>query len=63
MSEERGEIWAKIVAIAWLIAFAVSVTGMLTQCEVDKYWKKQIANHNCAEFYLDGNLDRQWRWK
>lgn len=26
-------------------------------------WRQQIADHGCAEFYLDQNHDRQWKWK
>ena len=28
----------------------------------DWSWRRQIAGHHCAEFYIDGRNYRQWRW-
>lgn len=30
---------------------------------IDDSWRHQAENHGCAEFYLDSNRERQWRWK
>ena len=30
---------------------------------IDDSWRHQIVQHGCAEYYLDDNHDRQWRWK
>lgn len=30
---------------------------------LDDSWRHQIADHGCAEFYLDQNNERQWNWK
>ncbi len=40
-----------------------SVTNILTQCNVNRHWKDKIVKQGCAEYYLDANYDRQWRWK
>lgn len=29
----------------------------------DRYWKKEAMEAGYAEYYLDENNERQWRWK
>jgi hypothetical protein len=47
---------ATIASIAWFIFYALLSSG------IDDSWRHQIADHGCAEFYLDQNKDRQWHW-
>ena len=46
-------LWVMFV----MIGFAA---GMSFQ---DSKMKKESVKHGYAEFYLDGNHDKQWRWK
>lgn len=48
------------VVVMLVITFLIGVA--LTHCGVDWSWRRQIAGHHAAEFYLDGNNYRQWRW-
>jgi len=41
----------------------MSLFWFMTQEVTNNSWRQQIADHGCAEFYLDQNHDRQWRWK
>lgn len=32
-------------------------------CLADDVWHNKAVKHNKAEYYLDNNNNRQWRWK
>lgn len=49
---------------ATLIAIIVGVIGFLSGSTfAEKYWKQEAYKHGKAEYYLDQNNERQWRWK
>ncbi len=45
-----------------LIAIAVGVTGIITQCQVDESWRQQIVSHGFGHYYLDSNGHSKWDW-
>lgn len=51
------------LAMFWFM-LCVTVCSCLVTCQrVNDSWREQIEKHGAAEFYLDANNDRQWRWK
>lgn len=46
------------------LGFIVFVFGMMVAFYIsDKMWRDTIIKKDLAEYYLDENNDRQWRWK
>lgn len=39
------------------------IMGPMENLLIDEYWQDQIVKHGAAEYYLDQNYHRQWRWK
>lgn len=59
MSEENQ-------AVLFIIVFffiGMLIGGGCTKQSGDNSWRDQISDHGCAEYYLDQNHERQWRWK
>lgn len=52
-----------IVAAIFILVWVVLITSGITQACVNASWERQIVQHNCGEFYLDAEHNRQWRWK
>jgi hypothetical protein len=49
---------------AAIIAITIGFfAGLIVHFTDDASWRQQIAAHGCAEFYLDGNHNVQWKWK
>lgn len=44
-------------------AFLITVVGSAIIVNHDAEWKKDAVKRGYAEYYLDENNDRQWRWK
>lgn len=51
-----------LVGILAGIGVTILVWGETQQATNDS-WRYQIVEHGCAEYYLDKNHERQWRWK
>lgn len=51
--------WPGVIVTAMLM----SLVFAFSQQQTNRSWRDQIADHGCAEYYLDDNHDRQWRWK
>lgn len=58
MTEETKDSLAFIVLGLILFLVGTSVAHVAT----DWSWRRQIAGHHCAEFYIDRSNYRQWRW-
>jgi hypothetical protein len=58
MSDDTKEITGFIVAI---LGVAI-LPSYMTHSGTDWSWRRQIAGHHAAEFYIDENNYRQWRW-
>ncbi len=53
---------ATFVIIAVILIFVVMGLAAFNG-GIDNSWREQIVQHGCAEYYLDGKNERQWRWK
>jgi uncharacterized membrane protein len=42
--------------------FWVVIAVILTICMSNRIWKTEAVIHGKAEFYLDNDYNRQWRW-
>ena len=39
------------------------VSGIIFGCKItDEYWQDKSVEHNKAEYYLDNNYKKKWRW-
>ena len=59
MSDEASAFWAGVILTLIPLVFLFGWFGSMA----DDSWRHQIADHGCAEFYLDQNHERQWNWK
>lgn len=55
---DQGFVVGIIMTAVTLVMFFAWVAKL-----TDDSWRDQIVAHGCAEYYLDENHDRQWRWK
>lgn len=60
--DETKSFWcgSVVAVIGTFILSSFLYTNFMTP---DESWHRDAVRHGKAEFYLDGNQDRQWRWK
>lgn len=52
-----------VFSVILFIAFAITVSIVITWSRVSEAWRNEAVNTGHAEYYLDSDRDRQWRWK
>ncbi len=58
MSDDTKDFWLTMLLCGCFSFMASGITHSVT----DWSWRRQIAGHHAAEFYVDGHNYRQWRW-
>lgn len=53
-----------VINLGLVVGFIVGITaGIMVASVVHFTWKERAVKQGKAEFYLDSNHNRQWRWK
>ncbi len=52
-----------VIVITLVLVMSLILGLAMFNGGIDNSWRDQIVQHGCAEYYLDGKNDRQWRWK
>lgn len=59
MKDERAMLFVLFLGIAFGAVAGWAITKDCTNFN----WKREAVKHGKAEYYLDSNNERQWRWK
>lgn len=54
------------LAVASGVCFTLAgalIVSWIVHVQTDTSWRKQINEHGCGHYYLDGENARQWNWK
>ncbi len=55
----RNEI---ILVQTWAACFAFTLGGILSSGFLEEAWENDAVKRGFAEYYIDRNFSKQWRW-